>query len=284
MTALVAAAAIVGGCGSAARPARQVVSTAPAAPARPVFTVGVVGAVPFEVAGVAVVHGSLTRVVGNPLVLVEAGRVSPAELALVARANPATDFAVIGGTAGRRPLRNVAGVLVRAGDAAYLSGTVAALVAHATGTQRPTVTLVGPAGTGVVTAFRRGVSDAAPGVSATATAAGPDATLCKEAALAAIDAGAVAVVGTDDACAAGVLAAAAERNVVGESLVADFELPSVAVAAVVQAAAAGHPYRHEDVRFGYRAGAVGIVHLDPLVPTAVAIQARAAAQRLAEGR
>jgi hypothetical protein len=83
-------------------------------------------------------------------------------------------------------------------------------------------------------------------------------------------------------CALGALAAAREQYIVGESL-GDFEVPGAIASATVRAALQGSYYGKEDLSYGVRAGAVGIVRLDPLVPTAVAVQARAAAQRLAEG-
>jgi hypothetical protein len=246
------------------------------------FRVGVVGPVEFTATGAVAVRGPLARVVDNPLVLVAAGHVSAAALDRTARANPSTHFALIGGSVGRNRPPNVAGVEIRAADAASLSGVVAGLVARATGTQHAVVALVGPTEAGLLGAFRRSVSQTADNVSVIGTATGPGAAACKEAALAAIAAGAAAVVATDDTCAEGTSAAASERNVVGEAL-GDFELPSIAASAVVQAAMSGRYYHREDVVFGFRSGAIGIVRLDPLVPTGVAVQARAAAQRLGEG-
>ena len=105
---------------------------------------------------------------------------------------------------------------------------------------------------------------------------------CKEAALAAVDEGAVAIVSSRGPCALGALAAATEQHIVGQSL-ADFEVRGAIASAIVRAALQGVYYGREDLNYGWRAGAVGIGRLDPLIPSGVAVQARAVAQRLAEG-
>ena len=74
----------------------------------------------------------------------------------------------------------------------------------------------------------------------------------------------------------------AEQHIVGQSL-ADFEVRGAIASAIVRAALQGVYYGREDLNYGWRAGAVGIVRLDPLIPSGVAVQARAIAQRLAEG-
>ena len=244
--------------------------------------VGVVGSVSFNATGAVADRGALADVADDALVLVRAGTVPDASLRLVARAHPAAHFAVIGGSARGVRLRNVAGVLLRRDQAAYLAGLVAGLVAKAGGTQHPKVALVGPDTTELLGAFKRGVHVAFAGAEPTGAPASEDPASCKEAALAAIGQGAVALVASPGRCALGALAAAGEQHIVGQSL-ADFEVRGALASAVVRAALQGVYYGREDLSYGVRAGAVGIVRLDPLVPTGVAVQARAVAQRLADG-
>lgn len=244
--------------------------------------IGVVGGLSFSATGAAADRGPLEEVADDALVLVPAGAVSDATLRQVARAHPASHFAVIGGSARGVRLRNVAGVLLRRDQAAYLSGLVLGLVAKAGGTQHPRVALVGPAATTLLGAFRHGVRVAFTGAQAMGAPSSEDPAACKEAALAAVDEGAVAIVSSRGPCALGALAAAREQHIVGQSL-ADFEVRGAIASAIVRAALQGVYYGREDLNYGWRAGAVGIVRLDPLIPSAVAVQARAIAQRLAEG-
>ena len=244
--------------------------------------VGVVGGVSFGVSGAVADRGALADVADDVLVLVAAGAVPDASLRLAARAHPATHFAIIGGTAHGVRLRNVAGVLLRRDQAAYLAGLVAGLVGKAGGTQQPKMALVGPDATHLLGAFTRGAHLGFPSANVSAAPSSGDPASCKEAALAAIGEGAVAVVASPGNCALGALAATGEQHIVGQSL-ADFEVRGAIAAAVVRAALQGVFYGREDLSYGIRAGAVGIERLDPLVPTGVAVQARAIAQRLAEG-
>jgi hypothetical protein len=244
--------------------------------------IGVVGGLSFSATGAVADRGSLDQVAADALVLVPAGAVSDASLRLVARAHPGSHFAVIGGSARGVRVRNVAGVLLRRNQAAYLAGLVAGLVAKAGGTQHPKVTLVGPAASTLLGAFRQGVHIAFSGADATGAPSSEDPAACKEAALGAVDEGAVAIVSSRGPCALGALAAATEQHIVGQSL-ADFEIQGAIASAIVRAALQGVYYGREDLNYGWRAGAVGIVRLDPLIPSAVAVQARAIAQRLAEG-
>lgn len=244
--------------------------------------IGVVGGLSFSASGAVADRGSLDQVAADALVLVPAGGVSDASLRLVARAHPGSHFAVIGGSARGVRLRNVAGVLLRRDQAAYLAGLVVGLVAKAGGTQHPKVTLVGPAAATLLGAFRHGVRVAFAGADATGASSSEDPAACKEAALAAVDEGAVAIVSSRGPCALGALSAATEQHIVGQSL-ADFEVRGAIASAIVRAALQGVYYGREDLNYGWRAGAVGIVRLDPLIPSGVAVQARAIAQRLAEG-
>lgn len=244
--------------------------------------IGVVGGLSFSATGAVADRGTLDRVADDSLVLVPAGAVSDEALRLVARAHPASHFAVIGGSAQGVRLRNVAGVLLRRDQAAYLAGLVLGLLAKAGGTQHPNVALVGPAAESLLGAFRHGVRVAFDGAKATGAPSSENPAACKEAALAAIDEGAIAVVSSRGPCALGALSAAAEQHVVGQSL-ADFEVRGAIASAVVRAALQGVYYGREDLNYGVRAGAVGVVRLDPLIPSGVAVQARAAAQRFADG-
>ena len=257
---------------------RQVTSTV----SSEALHIGVVGGLSFSATGAVADRGTLEQVAGDTLVLVPAGGVPDASLRLVARAHPGSHFAVIGGSARGVRLRNVAGVLLRRDQAAYLAGLVLGLVAKAGGTQHPNVALVGPAAETLLGAFKHGVRVAFAGARATAAPSSEDPAACKEAALAAVGEGAVAIVSSRGPCALGALSAAAEQHVVGQSL-ADFEVRGAIASAIVRAALQGVYYGREDLNYGVRAGAVGIVRLDPLIPTSVAVQARAAAQRLAEG-
>jgi basic membrane lipoprotein Med (substrate-binding protein (PBP1-ABC) superfamily) len=271
------------GCGGrAARPGTTVSQPATSTVSSEALHIGVVGGVSFSATGAVADRGTLDQVAGDTLVLVPAGGVSDAALRLVARAHPASHFAVIGGSARGVRLRNVAGVLLRRDQAAYLAGFVLGLVAKAGGTQHPKVALVGPAADTLLGAFRHGVRVAFEGAKATGARSSENPAACKEAALAAVDEGAVAIVSSRGPCALGALSAAAEQHIVGQSL-ADFEVRGAIASAIVRAALQGVYYGREDLNYGVRSGAVGIVRLDPLIPTGVAVQARAVAQRLAEG-
>jgi hypothetical protein len=276
---------VLAGCGSsehAGRTATTVTRPLTSTASSDALHVGVVGPVSFSVTGAVPERGALETVADDTLVLVAAGAVPDASLLLVAKAHPETHFAVIGGSAQGVRLRNVVGVLLRREQAAYLAGLVAGLVANAGGTQHPKVALVGPDVPTLLGAFRRGVHVAFPGADPIGGPSPEDPASCKEAALGAINEGAVAVVSSPGECALGALAATREQHIVGQSL-ADFEVPGATASAIVRAALQGVYYGREDLSYGIRAGAVGIVRLDPLVPTGVAVQARAAAQRLADG-
>lgn len=282
--ALLLLAAVAGaGCGGhAAHPGTTVSRPATSTVSSEALHIGVVGGLSFSATGAVADRGTLDEVAGDTLVLVPAGGVSDASLRLVARAHPASHFAVIGSSAHNVRLRNVAGVLLRRDQAAYLAGLVLGLVAKAGGTQHPKVALVGPAADTLLGAFKHGVRVAFAGAKATGARSSENPAACKEAALAAVSEGAVAIVSSRGPCALGALSAAAEQHIVGQSL-ADFEVRGAIASAIVRAALQGVYYGREDLNYGVRAGAVGIVRLDPLIPTGVAVQARAVAQRLAEG-
>lgn len=268
----------VTGCGSS-RPDR-----APAAPKGPppaaALRVGVVGSLTVHVKGARVDHGSLAQVAADRLVVVSAAAVGPAELAAVADGHPATRFALIGAsTAGfRRP--NVAGIVVREGQASRLAGVVAGLVAESESTQVPRVAWIGPEERALTRAFVRGVHTTAPRAVALRQSSRDVPVACKEAAITAIERGAVVLVAHGGRCAEATAAAAHEQNQVALA-VTDFELPNVAADTIAGDAVGGVYYGGEDVLFGASSGVIGVRRLDPRIPAAVAVRARVAAQELA---
>ena len=84
------------------------------------------------------------------------------------------------------------------------------------------------------------------------------------------------------ACAEAAIAGAHQQNRVGLRM-SDFEFPDVAADAVVRDAVSGVYHGGEDLVFGASSGAVGIRRLDPRIPSALVLRARAAAQELANG-
>jgi hypothetical protein len=138
---LAASAALAAGCdplgGDAKRTAAttitsvaattSAVTTEPRAAAR--LHVGVVGPLQLDLAEASVDRGTLTGVAHDPLVLVSAAHADAATVAAAADANPASHFALVGGsTAGfRRP--NLVGLVIRPDQTARLEGVVAAIAA-----------------------------------------------------------------------------------------------------------------------------------------------------------
>jgi hypothetical protein len=274
-----AAVLLLAGCGGRAS---HPPAAAPAAKtARVGLRVAVVGNLHVGARGAVVVHRTLRRAASAALVLASATSVGPARLAGAADAHPETHFALVGAsTAGfRRP--NLAGVVLRRDQGALLAGAVAGLVADEQGSVSPRVAWVGPARPALAAAFERGVGDTSQAVVVrTDTRAVPVA--CKEAAIAAIEAGAVVVAADGGACAEAVAAAAHDQGLPALA-VSDFLLPDVAAGRVVREAVSGGYYGGEDVIFGARSGVVGIRRLDPAVPASVAVRAHIAAQQLENG-
>src|SRR5919201_4167398 len=123
VAALVITCLLAAGCGSARRPASTTTERQPRrteASGSPALRVAVLGRIAVNLAGVGP-----ARVDDADLVVV-AGRV-PHLRALVA-SHPATHFVLVGRSYQRAPAKNVAGLLFREDEAAYLAGVVAGLV------------------------------------------------------------------------------------------------------------------------------------------------------------
>lgn len=281
LVALAALPFVAAACGSGPHVSRTTVVHTTAV-AKVGLRVGLVGGVGFRASGAYADRGALSRVAGDPLVLVAADAAPIAGVAAAAKAHPAGHFAIVGASARALKIANLAGLLARDDQAAHVAGLLAGLVAKSAGTTNPTVALVGPGEDKVLVDFTNGVHAVDERTVVTGYPADPRPASCKEAALAAIASGALAVISTPGPCADGVRAAALEQHVVGQSL-ADFEILDAAASITVRQAVHGVYSGKEDVTFGALDGAIGITRLDPLVPDAVAVQARAAAQRYADG-
>jgi len=279
----------VAGCGSGTTAAKKPPppnatpsTTAPTTVPAPALRVGVVGPLTVKAPSAVVERGPLGRVAGNALVLVSAATVGPQELAAFAEAHPASRFALIGAsTKGfRRP--NLVGVRFREDQAALLAGSVAGLTARAASPNAPSVAWVGSREPALVRAFVRGVQSTAPGAVVLREWSRDAPLYCKEAAIAAIQGGALVVAAHDGLCAEGAANAAHEQ---GEAAVAvsSFELPGVAAGLIVKEALAGVHYGGEDLILGAASGAIGVGRLDPAIPPSVVVQAHIAAQQLAVG-
>jgi basic membrane lipoprotein Med (substrate-binding protein (PBP1-ABC) superfamily) len=267
------------GCGGSTRAVTTTLARpTPKARVAP-YRVGVVGPLSVHVARAAADRRPLRAVADDPLVLVDA-RVQPlGTVATVAAAHPASHFALVGASTKDERVANLVGLVLRDDTAARLAGAVAALVASSQGGAAPRVAWVGPEERKVAAAFGRGVRDAAPSVSVLHQWSRSDPARCKEAALTAIDRGAVVVAAHRGLCAVAAASGAHERNVPALA-VGDFELPSVAAALLVRDALGGVYHGGEDIVFGATTGAIGVRRLDPLIPADVAAQARATAQDL----
>jgi basic membrane lipoprotein Med (substrate-binding protein (PBP1-ABC) superfamily) len=221
----------------------------------------------------------LSAVADDPLVLVDANVQPLATVANVAAAHPASHFALVGASTKDERVANLVGLVLGDETAARLAGAVAALTASSQGGTSPRVAWVGPEERRLAAAFERGVRDTARSVSVLHQWSRSDPARCKEAALTAIDRGALLVAAHGGLCALAAASGAHERNVPALSL-RDFELPSVASALVVRDALAGIYHGGEDIVFGATTGAIGVRRLDPLIPADVAAEARATAQDL----
>ena len=200
----------------------------------------------------------------------------------IAREHPDAHFVLVGTPYERAPGPNVAGVLFREDEAAYLAGVVAGLVTMGEGSLDARVAWVGGRREAVADAFARGVHGVDPRVRVSRRWTETEAALCKEAALDAVARGASVLLTGIGACANGVLAAAREQNAVGLSL-GDFERPGVAVDRLVRDARQGLYHGGENLVFGTASGAVGVGRLDPRVPADAVAEARAVEQELAAG-
>jgi basic membrane lipoprotein Med (substrate-binding protein (PBP1-ABC) superfamily) len=232
---------------------------------------------------VIVAHGGLNTMPAYRLVVVSAEADDAATVAVVADAHPETHYALVGSpTRGdRRP--NLAGIVLRDDQAAFLGGVVAGLVAVEEGGTAKRVAWVGPEESALAAAFGRGAHSVDAGVAILHAWSSARPAACKEAALGSIARGAVVVLAHEGRCAGAAIAGAHEQNHVGLRL-SDFELPDVAAAQIVREAAGGIYHGGEDIVFGESSGAIGVKRLDPRISAATAINARTAAQDLASGR
>lgn len=277
--ALVVLVLLAAGCGGA-RHATTTARTATHAATPVGLRVGLVGPLAIRVAGAVVVRGPLDEMPAYRLVVVSAESDDVGAVAAAAAAHPQGHYVLVGSPtrAERRP--NLAGLVFRDDQAAFLGGVVAALVAAEEGTATKRIAWVGPRAAALEAAFGRGAHsiDAGVGILHARSQARPAA--CKESALGATGRGAVVVMAGGGRCADAAIAGAHQQNHVGLRL-ADFELPSVAAAQIVRDAVAGVYHGGEDILFGARSGAIGIKLLDPRISAATAIAARTAAQDVA---
>jgi basic membrane lipoprotein Med (substrate-binding protein (PBP1-ABC) superfamily) len=275
---LLAAALLAAGCGPVHHAATTTTRVVPKAAPATGLPVGVVGdLVVAKVFGAQYDRGTLAQVADDALVLVPAGLAG--EVASIAAAHPSTHFALVGASTPDTRLKNVAGLVVADDQAARLAGIVAGVVASDEGVEQPQVAWAGPEQPALVAAFGRGVhrvDDRAQILHAWSVRV-PSA--CKEAALAVVDRGAVAVLAPHGICADAAVAGAHEQNIVGLTL-DQFESLQVPAAQVVRDAVAGIYHGGEDVVFGARSGAIGIGSLDPRITPEQAIRARTLSNQL----
>jgi basic membrane lipoprotein Med (substrate-binding protein (PBP1-ABC) superfamily) len=203
-------------------------------------------------------------------------------VAATVRRHPSVHFVLVGRSYEEAPGPNVAGILFREDEAAYLAGVVAGLVTAREGAVGADVAWVGGKRKAVADAFERGVHSVDGGAAVIRAWAENDATLCKEAALDAIARGASVILTGRGRCADGALAGAADQNAVGLTL-DDFERRSVAVDQFVRDARDGRYHGGENVVFGTSTGAVGVGRLGSRVPPDAVAQARMVEQELAAG-
>jgi len=274
---LLALMVVVSGCGGARHAATTTASTS-TVPAG--LRIGVVGPLRLDVPGIAPRRETLARLADDKLVLVAAESASPAAVAAVARAHPTTHFALVGASVAGLHAPNLAGLVLKQDDAAYLAGVTAGLAAGATQPEAR-VAWVGPEERLLAAAFGRGVHAAAPGVAVLHQWSRSVPARCKEAALTGLGRSAVVVMAHGGLCAAAAASAAHEQNVPALEL-GDFLLPDVAAALAAREAARG-VFHGGDVVFGPETGAVGVRKLDSRIPAAAVAGARAAAQDLASG-
>ena len=242
--------------------------------------IGVVGPLTIDVPGIVPRHETLTHIADDPLVVVDAHTTAPDVVAAVARAHPTIHFALVGASVKEQHAPNLAGVVLKEDDAAYLAGVTAGLAAAETGAAAR-VAWVGPEERALAAAFGRGVHAAAPGVAVLHQWSRSVPARCKEAALTGLGRSAVVVMAHRGLCAAAAASAAHEQNMPALAL-GNFMFPAIAAGLVAREAVSG-VFHSGDVVFGPRTGAIGVGKLDPLIsPTAVA-GARAAAQDLASG-
>jgi len=282
--ALLCAGLLLVGCGTSKETVATTVAatTTSAAAAPPRLAVGVVGPLQVTVPGVKVVHGSLRTLAGLPLVLVSSSRTGAKTLAAVARREPRGHYALVGGSTEAERQPNLAGLVFREDQAARLAGLVAGHVVSDNAGASPRVAWIGPQERSLAAGATRGLHSVVPDATMLRQWTSRVPARCKEGALAAISRGATVLIAHGGLCGEAVANAAHEQGLVGLQL-GDFELPSVAANWVASEAEHGIYHGDGDVVFGLRSGALGVGRLDPAIPAAVAVQARAAVQELVGG-
>jgi hypothetical protein len=266
-----------GGCGSGQHAASTTTRTAQAPSG---LRIGVVGPLRVDVPGIVPRKEPLSRIADDPLVLVDARSASSAVVSATARAHPSIHFALVGASVIGEHAPNLAGIVLKQDDAAYLAGVTAGLAAGESGASARVV-WVGPEERVLAAAFGRGVRAAAPGVAVLHQWSRSIPALCKEAALTGLDRSAVVVMAHGGLCAAAAASAAHEQNVPALAL-RDFMFPEVAAGVVAREAVSG-VFHSGDVIFGPATGAIGVGKLDARISPAAVAGARAAAQDLASG-
>ncbi|HET7450183.1 MAG TPA: BMP family ABC transporter substrate-binding protein [Gaiellaceae bacterium] len=268
----------VSGCG--AKHDATATTTARATTAPSGLRIGVVGSLTIDVPGIVPRHETLANIADDPLVLVDSHAADAAAVAAVARAHPTIHFALVGASVKGQTAPNLAGLVLKEDDAAYLAGVTAGLAAAETG-PAARVEWVGPEERALAAAFGRGVHAAAPGVAVLHQWSRSVPARCKEAALTGLGRSAVVVMAHRGLCAAAAASAAHEQNAPALAL-GDFLFPGVAAGLAAREAVSG-VFHSRDVVFGPQTGAIGVGHLDPRFSPAVVAGARAAAQDLASG-
>ena len=272
------------GCGGVPGTARTTSATTtkakPVAPAPTGLRVGLVGPLELDVAGVVARHVTLGSTA--PFVLVSAQAADPATVAAAARAHPASHYALVGASTKGHRSPNLVGLVLSENVAATVAGYVAGFAAAEAGATSPRVAWVGPMERRLAGAFARGVHNALPAAAVLDEWSRPVPGLCKEAALLAIDRGAMVVMAHGGLCAKAASAAAHEQNLPGLEL-GNFEFPDVVANLVARDATEGVYHGGEDIFFGAASGAIGIGALDPRISFATLGRARAVVQELASG-
>ena len=276
------AAALAAGCGSTQHAAVTTVAKPKPKTARPGLRIGVVGPLAVSVPGAVAEHGTLARVSGDALVLVDAAVADAATVAAAADRHPTTHFALVGASTKGFHRTNLVGLVLREAQAARLAGVVAGFIAEEQGEGDARVAWVGPQERAVAGAYAGGVHRSLPAAGVLYAWSQRIPARCKEAALGAIARGAVVVTAHRGLCADAVAVAAHQQNHVALS-VADFELTGVPAAIVARDAVAGVYHGGEDLVFGATSGAIGVRRLDARISTATALRARTAAQQLVNG-
>jgi basic membrane lipoprotein Med (substrate-binding protein (PBP1-ABC) superfamily) len=271
------------GCGGARQTATTTTTAKKLAVAPLGLRVGIAGALDVApVDGVRFVRGRIATMPALPLVLVSAESTKLTDVLSAARRYPTSHYAYVGGSLSGSRQPNVVGVVLRDDEAARLGGFVAGLVADEEGGVNPRVAWVGPEEQELADAFADGVHDAAPDVTVLRAFSADAPAACKEAALAAIGRGAVALMAHRGLCADATVAGAHQQNDVGLRT-SDFELANVPVDVLVRDAQKGVYHGGEDLVFGAASGAIGVGQLDPRISGEAGVRARSAAQQMANG-